>query len=335
MKRIYHPRGRHQQPVTLADRSPGVSGWSAAVDSGRMLNATHAHARDALVRFHDANGEHYYTVEREPGVLERVPVSVTAFTKAYFVQFDADKMLNRYYSKWSADANSKYHSLIHATLSAGGDAEAAREAIKAQWKRTGTEASARGTQMHAHAEIMMNGLVAPDTPEMTLLGAWRREFQPEMRWVPHRTEWTLWWEDQRCDNALLVAGTLDLLMRSETTGDYGLFDFKRTNPAPKFAGDPQRLLGPWSGQWWHPGQAAPPLHEVEDTDFGKYTMQLNILSKMLLGKYGIDVGQHMYLVQIHEDLPRAHTQRVDRMTNATNSLFNIEAEKLRLQMQQQ
>ena len=42
------------------------------------------------------------------------------------------------------------------------------------------------------------------------------------RKCPFRTEWMLWWEDPRDENAVLVAGTLDLLLYSHTTKEYAL-----------------------------------------------------------------------------------------------------------------
>jgi hypothetical protein len=127
---------------------------------------------------------------------------------------------------------------------------------------------------------------------------------------------------------VLVAGTLDLLLRSETTGEFALVDFKRKDPKPKFAGGPPSLLGPFEGSRFHPGFAEPPLSEAENSDYGKYSVQLNVLSHMLRGRYGVDVGPRMFLLQLHEDLAEAHCARAPDLRGAVEELFAVEAEKL-------
>jgi hypothetical protein len=286
------------------------------------LETAHPHARDESVAFDEAS--HTYTITRG-GVAEVAPCSVSGFAKRYFSEFDPDAVAAKYYQKWAADPNSKYHALIHSVLGDGGSEAEARAAIKAGWKEKGRQASEKGTRMHEHCELEMNG-VPPvlECAEMRLFRKWRAEFQPHMRWEPVRTEWRLWYEDERCGGRVLVAGTLDLLMRSETTDEYSLWDYKRVDPAPKYRGGPPRLLGPHGSAKFHPGFAAEPL-EVEDSDFGKYTMQLNIYAKMLRDRYGIDVGKHMYLVQLHEAMDTFHAVRVDQHASSTDALFAAEA----------
>lgn len=261
--------------------------------------------------------------------LLREPVrTVTSFAKHYFSEFDANKVVDNYYASWASNPQSKYHALIQSVLSqTGATQEDAKQAIKSLWEKNRDEASAAGTKMHADAEIMMNGLVAQDTPEMQLLSEWRRTFQPHMRWVPERTEWPLWYADAKCNNRVLTAGMLDLLMRSETHDVYALVDWKRCNPNPKFKGGPPNLLGPAGNLRYHPGYGRPPLQEVEDSDFGKYAMQLNVLAKILHDRYRIDVEDRMFLVQLHPDLEEAHTVQVPFYKEATESLFRVELER--------
>ena len=59
-------------------------------------------------------------------------------------------------------------------------------------------------------------------------------------------------------------------------------------------------------------------------------MQLNILAKMLRERYGIDVQQRMYLVQIHPDLADAHCVKVDAHPRATDALFAVETIRRRV-----
>lgn len=272
---------------------------------------------------------HFYMVERH-GARERVPVSVTSFAKAYFGQFDADAVISGRYEHWKADTNSKYHTLIQGVLQQGGSDAEARRAIAQRWVEVGKEASQAGTRMHERAEMVCNGL-PPDAEdrETHMLREWLTSFQPAMQWEPYRTEWILWWEEPRIDDRVLVAGTLDLLLKSGTTGEYALVDFKRTNPTPRYRGGPPNLLGSCGNPRFHPGYAQAPLSEIENSKYGAYCMQLNILAKMLRERYDIDVRHDMYLLQIHSDMAQAHCERVPVHKQATDALFAIESERTR------
>ncbi len=299
---------------------------AAGCDRDRLpLERAYPHHRDFDIEFEEET--HAYTVTRK-GERERVPVSVTGFAKAYFKQFDARAVVEKNYAKWKASPDSKYHALIHSVLQPGGSDQDAMSAIELSWSSASSKASRDGTRMHADAERLCNGLEpVEESREMDLLREWLCTFEPHMKWQPQRTEWKLWWEDAAIGGQVLLAGTLDLLLWSETMDQYALVDFKRTNPAPKYAHGPANLLGPHQGARYHPGFAASPLEDVENSDFGKYSMQLNILAKMLRGRYGVDVGDNMYLLQLHADMDSAHCVRVPNHGAATNSLFKIEAER--------
>lgn len=289
------------------------------------LEVTNRHPRDAAVEFDPE--KHVYTVTKS-GISETVPVSVTSFSNSYFKQFNADAVINANFSRWSVNVNSKYHALIQSVIQSGGAVEDAKLAIAASWQDNAVEASAAGTAMHDRAEKMCNGLEVEDDAEMRMLRKWLDSFQPAMSWKPYRTEWKLWFDEPCLDDKVLVAGTLDLLLKSETTGQFALVDFKRSNPAPKYRGGPRALLGPCCNPRFHPGYAQSPLLEIEDSKWGAYTLQLNILSKILEERYAISVGADMYLLQIHEALEEAHCVQVPAHRAATSSLFTIEAEKV-------
>tara|TARA_B110001450_G_scaffold6782_2_gene6999 strand:+ start:1165 stop:2118 length:954 start_codon:yes stop_codon:yes gene_type:complete len=293
------------------------------------LKRIHAHARDNFISF--CSSTHTYTVARGGGN-EKVPVSVTSFAKAYFEQFDGNAVVDKNYPNWKRYADSKYYAQIHSVLHAGGSDADAKQAILDQWSRNSKVSSREGTLMHEHAEYVCNGIELHDpSPEMVMLTRWLKEFQPHMQWEPVRTEWILWWELVQNDSTspVMLAGTLDLLMWSKTMDVYGLFDFKRTNPKPKFKNADPNLLGPHTRALYHPGYAMPPLQEAENSDYGKYTMQLNILAKMLRERYDIDVASNMFLLQIHPDMSSAHCVQVSDLRQATDSLFAIEEERTR------
>lgn len=287
------------------------------------LQRKHPHARDDCVAF--APGPHTYTVTQPKRFPEVVPVSVTGFAKDYFSQFDGPAVVDEYYDRWKRKPDSKYYGMIHAALDEGLSDADAKQRILVHWASTNDQAARDGTAMHADAELLCNGMQPTfDSPEMAMLRRWLAEWEPHMQWEPARTEWILWWEDERIANDVLVAGTLDLLLWSKTADVYALVDFKRTNPKPKRLGGDPNLLGPNLHPEWHPGYAKAPLGDLENSKWGQYTMQLNILAKMLRERYGIDVKERMYLVQLHPDLADAHCAKVDAYPKATDALFAVE-----------
>jgi hypothetical protein len=276
------------------------------------------HPRDASVQFDEPT--HIYVVSREYGVAEQAPVSVTGFAAEYFSKFDGPAIVDRYYFRWKADASSKYYSIIVDALQRGQGDEGAREAILALWAARGSEASQAGTLMHARCEELCNGmLLGEPTPEVRSLQRWLDTFEPHMQWKPFRTEWVLWYEVED-RGPLLLAGTLDLLMYSAKEHKYMLVDFKRVDPKPKYTGGPPRLLGPHTGRF-HPGFATGPLTGIEDSDFGKYTVQLNVYAFILRERYGIDVESRMLLLQLHPALEEAHCVQVPQVTQEVDALF--------------
>ena len=290
-----------------------------------MLAEANCHERDMCIYFDE--GSHVYTIVRN-GVTEISPTSVTSFAKSYFKPFDANVVVEKNYDKWKANLRSKYYSTIHSTLDRGGTDEDAKIAIVAQWAELGRIASVEGTRMHKRAELLCNGLQPdPHDSEMKMLLTWLLEFEPDMKWQPFRTEWMIWYDEPKLSGAILVAGTLDLLLRSQETGEFALVDFKRTNPQPKGNAESANMLGPCRNTRFHCGYASSPLSQVEDSKFGQYTMQLNILAHILLTRYGVDVGERLFLLQIHETLDTAHCVQVNSYRSETRSLFSIETEK--------
>ena len=84
-----------------------------------------------------------------------------------------------------------------------------------------------------------------------------------MEALPYRVDALV--DEPRLDGKVLVAMTLDLLLRSETT-EFALVDFKRTNPNPKYSEDhPTYCL--CANPRYHPGYASSPLVDLEDSKY--------------------------------------------------------------------
>ena len=252
------------------------------------------HARDALLRFDEA--AHVYTLATAGGPVH-FPVSVTGFLKSYFEQFDGPLVARRGIKRWRHDASSLYHGVIQASASD----EAACEAIVKMWDEKGRAAAEAGTLMHLHCEMSCNGVDTPYTKEMRLFSSWRKDFEPDRKWIPERTEWRIWWED--ASGAPVVAGTIDLLMRSERDDVYAIVDYKRRDPK-------KGLLGP--GMAFRGRRAKGPLSDTEDSDYGKHGTQLNTYAHILEARYGLKIEELM-LLQMHADMPKWHVCRVPRV----------------------
>ena len=297
-----------------------------------FLAIQNRHDRDEHISFEP--DKHIYKVSRN-GKVEIVATSVTSFCKSYFKEFNPMQVINKNYDKWKLDVNSKYYHMIHAELQISGSDACAKQTIAQYWQRMGDDASKAGTKMHERAERICNGMhIDTEDKETSMIRRWLSGFQREKEWTPYRTEWRVWFDEESDEESLegqvLVAGALDLLLKSASTGEFALVDFKRTNPNPKYAGGPLNLLGPCENPRFHPGYAASPLSCVEDSKYGTYCMQLNVLSKILRDRYDIDVGNNMYLLQVHCDLEDAHCVQVDSLREQTNTLFAIEAERRRV-----
>lgn len=295
-----------------------------SVDDLRLpLEVENACDRDNCISF--LVSDHKYAICRSDctPTNEVIGLTVTQFAGSCFTPFDADTIINRYFERWKANSSHKLHAVIHGALSAGGAEEDCKHAIKEHWNRS----AVLGTQTHKQAELVCNS-IAPEveTNETRALRQWLVAFQPEAGWKPYRTEWKLWYEEPRLNGSVLLAGTLDLLLKSEATGKYALVDFKRADPCPKYPGGPLSLIGPSTQQRYHPGWARTPLEGVEDSKYGSYCMQLNILRKILKERYAIDVHDQMYLLQLHEDMTEAHCVQVPRFDQQTNCLFAVQIE---------
>ena len=291
--------------------------------TGTLLCHVNRHPRDASVLFDEPS--HTYVVVRDD-VTEQAPVSVTGFAAEYFSKFDGAAIVEQYYEKWKLNPSSKYYALICEELLKGKGDDGAKKEILALWATRGNEASHAGTLMHARCEELCNGmLLGEPTHEVRSLQRWLDSFQPHMQWKPFRTEWVLWYEVED-RGPLLLAGTLDLLLYSAKALKYMLVDFKRVDPKPSRRGGPPRLLGPHTGRF-HPGFATGPLAGIEDSDWGKYTVQQNCYAKILRERYGIDVESRMLLLQLHPDLAEAHCVQVPQCARAVDALFVEQAER--------
>lgn len=282
-----------------------------AMNPKALLSSLNAHPRDSFIEFDESS--HSYTVEMS-GVKTLAPTSATKFAERYFTPFNAAEVVARNYKKWKADEASVYHASIHSALSAGADDGDAQLAIIEGWERKSREASSVGTAVHEQCELVCNGAIGDmSSVEISQLIDWMNNWQTAKRWEPFRTEWRLYYD---VDGQLVMAGTPDLVLKSAETGEFALVDFKIS----------ASLLGPSTGRFSR--QAQPPMQCFEDSKYGRYGAQLNILSHMLNTRYGVDVGPRMYLLQLHKDLEKWHCVQVSQKRDEVETLFSVETQRM-------
>ena len=180
--------------------------------------------REARIRFDEA--EHTYTIDGH--VL--APRSVTGLVHAYASHFDPYKAIGCMRSGRRWGERQLEFMKDDGELMTDGE-------IVELWAARGRVASARGTLLHFHAEMALNGMEIeePTSVEYRQLRAifhWLRD----EGWLPFRTEICLF----SC--RLIVAGQADALFRNERD-QIAILDWKRSKgdsvrrtPAPPSAG---------------------------------------------------------------------------------------------------
>jgi hypothetical protein len=225
-----------------------------------MLAIKNAHERDKDIKFDE--GPHIYTVRGETGY-----TSVTTWNHQHFSQFDSSKILgNILRSPKMKDPSYKYYGMTG-------------EEILKSWDDNRDAAASAGTQTHYNVECFYNGIdVVDDSVEF-------KYFKEFVRDHPHleayRTEWCVFYEE------IKVSGSIDMVFRDKNTGEYLIYDWKRSK------GIEYESYG---------GKTAitPCISHLPDTNFWHYSLQLNVYRKILQDKYDMKIAR-MALVVLHPD----------------------------------
>eukprot|EP00971_Amphidinium_carterae_P079459 1572305-Amphidinium_carterae.1 len=164
------------------------------------------------------------------------------------------------------------------------------EEIKAYWQLKKLVSRNRGKSLHKSIERHWNGGVPHE--------ACSREFQQFLafeRDVLRRLE-VLYSEAVVFHYGLLACGIVDLLCR-DTAGRLVLLDWKIV---PKMS-----LTNPFR-------RMKSPLEHLDDCNFNRYALQLNLYRYILESEYGEEVSR-MRLVQLHPQLQSYVTREISRM----------------------
>ena len=250
-----------------------------AIDVPPRLATLHPHPRDARITFDEPS--HIYAID---GCKDGL-ISCTKFVGDYHAHFDAKAVIRNMMRspKWP---QSPYFGMTP-------------EAIEAQWKKNGEEASGAGTKMHLDIEHYYNseplGDAAAHGHAVTLGPEWNH-FQSFESWrkrqgfEPYRTEWRVFKED------IKLTGTIDMVYK-KPDGTLAIYDWKRTKEL-KTENRWQSMLGP--------------LSHLPDVNYWHYTLQLNVYRRILQELYGVVVSE-LALVVLHPNQPSFRVVKLNMM----------------------
>lgn len=224
--------------------------------TGTVLQARHAHPRDARIQFKDEG--HVYTVDGVPGQY----TSVTTLVHQFFPHFDADAVI----PKIIANPRSAYFGMT-------------KDDVQKQWDH----ATHLGSCLHAQIECFfdewaMHGVVpcvvAPSVEFGFFLEFFRDRVVDRLR--PYRSEWYVFHEEHR------VCGSIDMLFADpEDLDRLYIVDWKRSKEIRK-------------GNRFEKGLKC--LSHLDNCNFSHYSLQLNLYKYILESKYGKTVEGMMLVV---------------------------------------
>lgn len=225
-----------------------------------FLNELNAHERDQHIEFDEPT--HVYTIKGDSNY-----TSVTTWNHSHFGHFDSDEIIDNMINSGKLDdPEYKYYGK-------------SREEIKAMWAQNGLEASTAGTKTHLHIEYFYNNMtVNDDSIEYVFFQNFVKD-HPHLE--PYRTEWCVYDED------LKIAGSIDMVFKDITNGEYYIYDWKRTKKIDYegFGGKKAKTHC---------------IRHVDDSNFWHYSLQLNVYRKILASLYGINTTK-LCLVVLHPD----------------------------------
>jgi hypothetical protein len=260
--------------------------------SRETLQKLHPDPRDSRITF-VTEGHIYYV---QVGNAIKIFTSVTTWNKGFFKEFDSKAVIAKMKASKKYAPGHKYWGMEDS-------------AIEKQWETNRDQASGSGTSMHDRIELCLNlpvhsqqgQLLSVDhqsilhvhrlleAPAETMLPEWKGFLNfasdyPTL--IPYRTEWRIFHEE------LEIAGSIDIVYQDpELANGLILMDWKRAAEIKK-----ENLFRERGLHW--------ALFHIHDTNYWKYSLQLNVYKFILESKYGKKVTG-MYLVQIHPDLKEA------------------------------
>ena len=243
----------------------------------------------------------------------------TSLVSACFEPFDGESVVSQHLEKWIETNDERYRDFFEQCRS-GSDGRSdgevdrcrAKELILASWAATGKQATSLGTTLHKYAELRLNAatLASLDVVRNNVERAFQlRETTPRLskefgqidaflesdfvfqrKLVPVGAEVPVWYS---VEESPVLAGTIDALFRSTSSGEYFLIDWKRVGK--------KKAIHASCNAYGRTGREGTPAEALPDTDHHRYSLQTSLYSVMLAQSMGIDVADRMFLVRVHAD----------------------------------
>lgn len=246
-----------------------------------MLHSIEQHHRDERIYFDEE--PHIYYIDGNA-----YDLSVTSFIHQFFEEFNADKIIAKFYDIWQTNPNSPYYGLQP-------------EEIKEAWHLNGQQASQLGTQLHKDIERYYRGEeVNNETKEFNHFLEFHADHD---HLIPLRQEWMVF-----CDE-LELAGSIDALFKD---GDeLVIVDWKRSKAIKEQAPD--------CGLY--------PLTHLPNANFWHYSLQLNIYKAILEKHYGVKVDS-LRLAIFHPNQDTYQLIKVPNLQDEVEQLFVLRKKEL-------
>lgn len=277
-----------------------VSGAGAVLDETTSSPDIHCRNASALATVHPFPADKHLIFEEEGHkytIFEKtVDRSTTRVLGDFFGTFNPVACTAQFFAAWAANPHSQYHDQIQRMRGEGYDDDEVAARIRSDWTRLGEDASRLGTLLHLWCEYDCNGEPLPCGTDVSEISKEIEQYEcfkasrfyRENQLKPYRTELTVAW---RVGVTNVCAGQIDALY-IDKNDRYYIVDFKRVGA--KHALDPNE-------QGFRGAMGIGPAAHLADTHFQKYSLQTSIYNVMLHQTHGIDAGENMYLLRMHDD----------------------------------
>jgi len=251
------------------------------------LEVENVHPRDKCIVFYEE--KHWYSVNgSQPGDY----ISATTRISSMFPKFNENMVIKGILkSKKMSDPDYKYY----------GHTE---ESIKKMWEDNRVEASTLGTRLHRSIELFYND-VEQEEPEVLMTkeyGHFKSFYESHKHKKAFRTEWSVFDED------IKTAGQIDMCYMNED-GTVDLYDWKRSKEIKKQG---YRLSD----------TAYEPIDGYPNTNFWKYSFQLNLYKYMIEKNYGFKV-KDMYIVVFHPNNDSFRKYKISDLSEDMSKLCDL------------
>ena len=269
-----------------------------------QCSAQNSHVRDSKIKFEEE--DHRYFLNTGTNSTTVFPISVSGLWARYFEAFDAGRVIEQNYEKWSRNCDSPYHSIIEHGCCCGATRTQIAETIRKGWLDKGELAKAQGTRMHRNIELALGGELHDDRAlDMCMFHDFVHNLLEVHKMKVYRLEWSIY------DEKAMVAGQIDAIF--ESNGEFHMIDWKRC----------EKVLDPTDGAFFQ-RYGKYPFDDCLDNPCSHYFVQQNLYAVILQRRYDMYL-KSMHLVQIHPALGKTIVVEVPDMRDRAGLVLDAYA----------